>query len=378
LSLVLDEHRQYLSDVPRLTAFRRAIEAVVRPGDVVVDLGSGTGILGLLACRAGATRVYSLEGTSMIGVGREISRANGFADRMIFLKGFSIHLDIPEPVDVVVADQIGRFGFEAGVFEYFTDARARFLKPGGVTIPSQVALVVAPVETDEMWAQVDFWDTRPSSVDVTPGRTIARNTGYPVKYTPENLLGAPAVLASLATDTHDGVIRGRVAVEIERPGHLHGIGGWFSAELAPGITMTNSPLSDERINRHNVYFPVDRAVEVAPGDRVELDMHIVTAQVMVRWDVTVLDAAGAVKASSRHSTFEGMLVCKEDLMRGRPDFRPTLTARGVARRTVLELCDGDRTLDDLERELQRRHPELFPKLKDAALFAAEVVTRYAT
>ena len=54
MSLVLDEHREYLSDRNRLDVYARAIAELVKPGAVVVDLGAGTGIMGLLACRAGA------------------------------------------------------------------------------------------------------------------------------------------------------------------------------------------------------------------------------------------------------------------------------------------------------------------------------------
>ena len=57
MSLLIDEHRQFLQDRARIDAFTRAIADVVRPGMVVADLGSGTSILGLLACRAGASRV---------------------------------------------------------------------------------------------------------------------------------------------------------------------------------------------------------------------------------------------------------------------------------------------------------------------------------
>ena len=65
MSLLIDAHRQFLEDAVRLDAFSRAIAEVVRPGHVVVDLGSGTGVLGLLACRAGASRVYSVDQTGM-------------------------------------------------------------------------------------------------------------------------------------------------------------------------------------------------------------------------------------------------------------------------------------------------------------------------
>ena len=116
------------------------------PGAVVVDLGSGTGVLGLLACQAGAKRVYSIEETSLIELARDICQANGFADRIRFIKGLSTRVDLPEPADVILADQIGHFGFEAGLFDYFSDARRRFLKPNGVTIPQRITFCIAPVE----------------------------------------------------------------------------------------------------------------------------------------------------------------------------------------------------------------------------------------
>jgi predicted RNA methylase len=124
--LIVDEHRQFLADTERLSAFHQAINEVVKPGHLVLDLGAGTGILGLLACRAGASRVYSIEEGGMIELARCVCSANGFQDRVTFIKGFSLHLDLPEKVDVVVGDQIGRFGFDAGVLEYFSDARERF------------------------------------------------------------------------------------------------------------------------------------------------------------------------------------------------------------------------------------------------------------
>jgi protein arginine N-methyltransferase 1 len=82
MSEVLDEHRLYLSDAVRVRAYERAICAIVRPGDVVLDLGAGTGVLGLLACRAGARRVYAVDGGGILGVARALARANGVADRI--------------------------------------------------------------------------------------------------------------------------------------------------------------------------------------------------------------------------------------------------------------------------------------------------------
>jgi hypothetical protein len=71
-----------------------------------------------------------------------------------------------------------------------------------------------------------------------------------------------------------------------------------------------------------------------------------------------------------------MLISREDMARTRPDQRPSLTPAGLGRKSVLELCDGVRSIAEIEREMLRRHPDLFPDLASAAAFVAEVVTRY--
>ena len=195
MSLIVDEHRQYLSDRNRLDAFTRAIDELVKPGSVVVDLGAGTGIMGLLACRAGGRRVYCIEQTSLIGLAREIARANGFDDRITFIKELSTQAQLPERADVVVADQIGRFGFDAGILEYFSDARRRFLKPEGVLLPSRIDLILAPVDREDLRRQVEFWNESPAGFDYRPARKLAVNTGYPSKFQAQDLLASPAIFA---------------------------------------------------------------------------------------------------------------------------------------------------------------------------------------
>ena len=377
MSLIVDEHRQYLADQVRVEAFRKAVEEVLCPGDVVLDLGSGTGILGLLACRAGACRVYSIEFGGMIELAREISKANGFAGRQIFIKGHSMRVELPEQVDLVVSDQIGRFGFEAGVVGYFRDAKKRFLKPGGRMIPMRIHQWIALVESPENWKQVEFWSNSATGFDLRPARAIAANTGYPVTLQPEQLLSQPARAISLDLNSFDSdswVLED--TLEAARAGTLHGIGGWFSAELSASVSMTNSPLAGQRIDRRNVFLPIDRAVELRAGDAVHVQMHVIPSEMLLTWKVRI-SRSGSELARFAHSTMRGFLMTQEDLRRTLPDSVPKLNPWGEGRRTVLELCDGIRPLADIEQELRRRHPDLFPSLKEAAVFVAEVVTRYS-
>jgi SAM-dependent methyltransferase len=375
MSLIIDEHRQYLADASRLDAFARAIQSVIRPGSIVLDLASGTGILGLLACRAGAAKVYSIEVSGMTEVARGVAAENGYADRIHFIKGFSTQVDLPERVDVVIADQIGNFGFNAGTIEYFADAAQRFLKPGGVFIPRRLALFLAPVESHENDSRVGFWREKPEGFRFDSVEEFAANTGYQVDFEAHELLGKPALLADLALGVSPDPIKGRVSMQVDRAGTLHGLGGWFTAELAPGISMTNAPGSPSRINRRQIHFPIRPALAVAAGDRVEAAMSILPKEGMVSWSVEI-DGKGGRRQSRRHSTLKGMLLAREDLARTMPGHVPVLTARGEARRSVLEACDGVRTLQEVEQEVQRRHAELFKSQGEAQAFVAEVVTRY--
>ena len=378
MSQVLEEHRRYLADAARLAAFDAAIRKVVRPGDVVVDLGSGTGVLGLLACRAGASRVYSIESTALIGLAREICKANGFGDQVTFIREHSSRVELPEKADVVVGDQVDGFGFGAGLFEYFADARARFLKPGGWTVPCRVDFMAAAIEEPEIRAKVDFWETNPFDLDVSAATAAALNVEHFVEFSAAHLLGPPVELASLdASVPIPSPLNCRREIVIERPGTLHGVGGWFSALLAEGVPMTNAPGAAGSINRAQVFLPIDRPVSVVPGERVDVELQILSSEPITNWRVSVRDSTGERRAISRHSSFKGMLVSAEDLRRQRPDFTPSLSPRGKARRAVLDLCDGDTPLARIEAEIHRRHPEQFATVAEAAAFVAEVVAHSA-
>jgi len=172
-------------------------------------------------------------------------------------------------------------------------------------------------------------------------------------------------------------VTGETTTTIDRAGHLHGLGGWFRAELAPGIFMSNAPTDPARIARRNVFLPLERPVLVDPGDLIRVTVRFRPADVQLRWSVRVEAKTGAVKAVCSQSTAAGMLITREDLERTRPDYVPRLTSWGEARRTLLELCDGKRSLAEIESELCRRHPGLFPSPAAVSGFVAEVVTRYA-
>lgn len=131
-------HIAMLNDEARTAGYIEAIHNTVQPGDVVVDLGTGTGVLATAAAQAGARRVFAIE-SGRIGLSaKRVFVANGVEDRVKLLQGWSTKLDLPEPADLMVSEILGNNPFGEKILEYTLDARRRFLRPKARLIPARL------------------------------------------------------------------------------------------------------------------------------------------------------------------------------------------------------------------------------------------------
>ena len=373
----LDEHRTYLRDRHRLAAYTTALNEVVRPGSVVVDLASGTGILGMLACRAGAARVYAIEQAEIAGVARQVANANGFGELITIVRDHSRLVRLPEQADVVVCDQVGGFGVDAGILDVAREAREKFLKPGGVLVPRRVDLFLAPVEYPRGRDRRLFWRSRPAGLDFNAAAEIADNSLDRVRFDVENLLAAPARGAQMDLMNPCSLpLRVSIETRVSREGILDGLGGWFEAHLSNSAVMTNAPAAAHRVRRRQVFFPIAGPagqVRVSPGTMVEASVQMLADDVFA-WQVSVVPERGE-PLTFLQTTVRGMLLTKDDLRRGDPNSRPIRNEGCAALLTVMSMCDGRRSLADIEEEVFRLHSDLFSSRQEATAFVASVIAR---
>lgn len=96
-----------LIDEQRTLAFQRAIKNTVRKGDIVVDMGTGSGILAMFAADAGAKKVYAIEWEKKNFVAlQKTFEVNGYAQKIVLIKGDVTKVSLPEKVDVIIGEMI--------------------------------------------------------------------------------------------------------------------------------------------------------------------------------------------------------------------------------------------------------------------------------
>jgi precorrin-6B methylase 2 len=139
------EHARMLHDHRRTGDYIAALAAAVRPGDVVLDIGTGSGVLAVAAARAGARRVYAVESSDIAEVAARVFETNGVLDRVTLVAGWSREIELPERADLLVSEIIGNDPFEEEILETTLDARRRHLNPGARLIPSSLTLIARPL-----------------------------------------------------------------------------------------------------------------------------------------------------------------------------------------------------------------------------------------
>lgn len=294
--LPLDYHRILLDDFQRVDHYDRAIRALVRPGDVVLDLGTGSGILALLAARRGA-RVHAIESMPVARLAAELAAANGLADRVTVHHGDAVTLPVAEPVDLVIGEFMGRFLVDDRMMDA-VDAARRWLKPGGRFCPGRIRLRLAPV-ADVPVPQVDLFRRPILGLDLTPLVAHALQQCTPVDLPPSALLANPVDWHDWQPGAPPAPFAGEVGFAVPRDARLVGIAGFFDAELAPGITLSTAPGTTTHWGQVLFHTP---SIPVRAGDRVEVSLHLLPGEALdFRWQIRLL-RGGALVARSDHTT----------------------------------------------------------------------------
>lgn len=368
-----------LADKGRTSAYARALEARITPASVVLDIGTGPGILALLACRAGAARVYAVEPDDVIQLAREAAAANGFADRIRFVQAMTTDIDLPEQVDGIVAEIHGVLPLFGTSLVSILDARKRFLKPRGWIVPERETLWAALVSCAPAHRlMIDAWQTE-YGFDLSGSRSRAANQWRPLRVKPADLLVEPKCWATLSyADVRGPNVGGQISWSIERSAVGHGISVWFDAETAPGCGFSNAPASEEHVFGQG-FFGWPEATILSPGDEVDIAFRadFDGSDYVWSWETRVADEAGRVKAHYRQSSFLAQPFGRGELRKRAHTFVPDITDDARIDRRILELMARALPLGEIATMILAEFPSRFADWDGALTRAGELSDRYS-
>ena len=273
---LFDDYRDMLGDEVRMSAYAEAIGRVVKPGDVVIDLGAGLGILSFLAVKAGAARVYAIEKGDAIELARQVAVHNGLDDRIEFLATNSndvVASQLERPADVLLSETLGSFAVDENTLAFTIDCRDRLLAPGARLIPRALRLWLAPVSAPRERESLGFW-SNVCGIDYAPALDQILNRMGAGDVTEPQLLAEPQIydhidLATVASPHIDRQLRFYIA----RKGAIDGLAGWFEAELCENVIIETAP-DAARTHWKQALFPFRHPIDVVPGDYLDVVLRV--------------------------------------------------------------------------------------------------------
>lgn len=369
-----------IADAGRFGAYAKAIAAAVRPGDTVAEIGCGPGLFSLLACRAGARRVFAIETDDSIHLARQLAAASGFSDRIDFFQSDSRKTELPERVNVIVSDLRGVLPLFGHLIPSLEDARQRLLAAGGVMIPRCDILKAAVIDAGEFYSHLTSpWQKSVPGVDLSPGLLPILNQSYSSSFKDDQLLTQPQNWGLL--DYAVGATT-RVTAELDflatRDGMAHGICLWFEAKLFGDIGFSSAPGTAGTVYGQ-LFLPWLEPVALAKGRKIRLELHadLVGQDYVWRWETRISPAANAAELHFQQSTFQGANFSPHSLRCQAVDYAPSLSESGQADLWMLERMDGSASLQLIAQSAAERFPRLFSTWQEAFRRAADLSREFS-
>jgi protein arginine N-methyltransferase 1 len=371
-----------IADKGRMDAYVKALRQTVKPDSVVVDIGTGTGIFAFLACQFGARKVYAIEPSDAIQVGKEIAKKNGYSDRIIFIQDISTKVQIPDRADVIVSDIRGMLPLLQQHIPAIIDARKRLLGDGGILIPQRDILWAAIVEVPHLYDRiVDVWDNNIYGLNMTVARQIVINSWSKGWVAPGQLLTVPQSWANLDYPTIESPdVSAELTWTVARNGTGYGVSIWFDAMLAEGVGFSTAPGMPELVYG-NGFLPWLKPVFLEVGDRVSviLQANLVGNDYIWRWNSFVFHQGdmSQVKANFQQSTFFATPLSALQLRKSSSAYLPSLNEDGQIDRLILELMGEGVSLGDIATQVKENFPTWFVNWQDALTRVANLAQKYS-
>eukprot|EP00041_Stephanoeca_diplocostata_P014457 m.262924 g.262924 ORF g.262924 m.262924 type:complete len:405 (+) comp19703_c0_seq1:72-1286(+) len=250
---VNDFHFAMINDHARNCFYRSALQRAITPGDIVLEIGTGSGLLAMLAARAGAGHVYAIEANrNMADLAVQLIKANGLDSKITVINALSTHVkvgrDIPRRADVLVSEIFGTMLLGESALTFISHCRDDLLKKDAKIVPGAGCQFISLIESADIksitsasnWGGINLegFDALQDTCNVV----FTKQYGFRLSSVPYQNIAQriPVADVNFCTDYPSSIPNERrIVVKAERAGTIHAVMAYWEAYTTP-----DSPRSD--------------------------------------------------------------------------------------------------------------------------------------
>jgi protein arginine N-methyltransferase 7 len=280
-------HGPMLRDEPRNRAYAAAIKRLVKPGMLVLEIGSGAGLLSMMAARAGAQVITCELNPVVEATARAIVERNGLSDRITIIgersSDLRVGVDLPRRADLLMSELFDDTLFGDHIMQHVGDALDRLLVPDARVIPCGSSVQC------QLVAFQDDLDPGPVAMvegfDMSLVNLLAPPTSDSQRVKPPQSERRSDVQSALTMDfDSEGSFGGekQTISFISRGGRIDGMAQWLRIDFGDGIFYENDPFGEAWSHWGSPYHPFHEPLETKKGDRVDVTLELVQNVLTVR------------------------------------------------------------------------------------------------
>jgi len=376
------DYGKMINDKWRMDAYTTALKYSVKESSVVVDLGAGTGIFSLLACKLGAKKVYAIEPNPALNLGVKSAKKNGFGDKITFINKSSADVTLPEKADILISDIRGILPLYGNNLEVIKDARDRFLKKNGVLIPGKDQIWCTIAGAPGLYEDITgVWEHGINGLDLSDGRILCVNGIYPLGKKRVNILTESKKW--LEIDYYKlkrNSFKQKLSLKSLGTGTAHGILLWFNSNLTGDIRLINSP----EVKGSKVYgkgfLPFSRPLKLNTGTRIEVELSasLNVDSYIWSWKTKFFNKYTKVPfAEFKQSTFLNKLISPEEFVKKAPGYKTSLNARGLMELDLMKMFNKKYSNEKAAVMLIKKHPGKFKNIDEALQYVGLLSLKYS-
>lgn len=280
---VQEWHLSMLSDTKRNDAFDRAIKKHISKKSKVLDIGTGSGLLAMMAARAGANSILACEVNTQISkAAEEVVAANGFSDKIEIINKRSDLLeegiDYEGKFNVIISEILGSGGLGEGVLSYLRSAKLELGTPDVKMIPAGISLKAQLIEIPKAYLVNPIKEI--SGFDLSIFDRFRVSDSYlPIDLTANDYKKLSDVFSLRSYDFYN-IHKGEVdfdepeiepyKVEIVQEGQVQAVAFWFDLHMDEEDSYSTGPEGDLRHWLQAIYY-FEEPKSVSPGDSISIN-----------------------------------------------------------------------------------------------------------